>query len=671
MRVNIQTIDRDIIRGPGHNYVWTTINSLKNSDWKDSGGGATLCVGSFDSEYLNGSGLEVLPWDEDSDKDAKSGETSDLRRLLNCLNYVRSMRHGEGDVVVLEDDVLMCPDWLGALRKAIEEIKSDRYIITLYSPISLADPTLDRGPNHRSYPAEHFYGTQAMYYPKSVKNEVADFIHERRRSGYAPDLIVKQWALANKCLYALQGSVVEHVGDFSSVRADFTSCIHSAWNLLCDAAEATEAAHGANKVLYVFFAHREILEAARARASATMDQIGLDDFVVVCGSAETKYEEATKTLFVECNDNYEGMPGKVVKAMAFLADSEKFNIYGHFVKLGANAVVKKPIVGDVIKGLDYGGVINEGEGNRRWHLGLCDPSSPFNFKPYEGVYVPWCDGNIGYVLSRRSIDAIKHLPVPPDQIYEDLCVAIMLREKGIRPSWFECRSHFRESPLKIRKIETIASDKVGIVMPIFNRSEYLKECLDSLSKTKICGNVLVMVDDGSSDPRVRGLVEGFQMEGLEIHKLYKKKNVGMWNSFIIGFDLIAEKHPEINVYATLDSDTIHKPEWLEKTLQLYKSMYECVVTGFNTPVHRTIISNSEYCEKASAGGINLMFSRKTNFRTLRGILGQNKNGWDGEFCIACKNKGIRILCTKPSVIQHIGRHGLNSQGHRWDRAEDF
>ena len=269
MTVNIITIDRDKIRGPGHNYVWSTIRSLKGSEWAGSGDRATLCVGSRDTKYLDGCGLDILEWDEESQKELESAKDCDPVRLALCLNYERALRHGSGGVVILEDDVNLCPDWSSRLDSAIKEIPSERYILALYSPVDLSDERLRRGDNHRSYPAADFYGTQAMYYPECVRLEIADFLHERRRSGYAADIIIKQWAVANQCLYALSGSVAEHAGNFSSIRSDFNSCIHGAWNLLCDPRDTLPT--GCNKVLYMFVAHREILDAARSRVSASMD----------------------------------------------------------------------------------------------------------------------------------------------------------------------------------------------------------------------------------------------------------------------------------------------------------------------------------------------------------------------------------------------------------------
>lgn len=215
MRINLITLNRH-----PNNYINNTIESLKQSDWSEFRYCVTLCAGSDDISHIQNSEFDILPWREETPKE---------KRVGFCLNYVRALRHGFGDVVILEDDILLCPKWMEELHKAIAEINLDRYVLALYSPINLSNECFDRGKHYRSYFAPSFFGTQAMYYPESVRYEIADFIYANRYRKPG-DLLISEWANTNNCLYALQGSVAQHMGKISTGVA---GCDHSAWNLMC------------------------------------------------------------------------------------------------------------------------------------------------------------------------------------------------------------------------------------------------------------------------------------------------------------------------------------------------------------------------------------------------------------------------------------------------------
>lgn len=215
MKINIITLDR-----APHNYIANTIAALRASDWQKYQYPVTLCAGSADTAYLNEFNFDILPWRE---------QAPESKYVGFCMNYVRALRFGFGGVIVLEDDVTVCPDWLEKLNSAVAEIPFERYVLALYSPNNLGHAAFDRGTHYRSYFAGSFYGTQAMYFPESVRYELADYIYANRtrRPG---DLLIGEWANKHNCLYALQGSVAQHNG---RVTTGVAGSYHRAWNLLC------------------------------------------------------------------------------------------------------------------------------------------------------------------------------------------------------------------------------------------------------------------------------------------------------------------------------------------------------------------------------------------------------------------------------------------------------
>ena len=67
--------------------------------------------------------------------------------------------------------------------------------------------------------------------------------------------------------------------------------------------------------------------------------LNCDNFIIVCGSDETKLSIKEKLLFIECNDNYEGLPEKIIKTFSFITKNSNFNNYTHFCKLDEDMII--------------------------------------------------------------------------------------------------------------------------------------------------------------------------------------------------------------------------------------------------------------------------------------------------------------------------------------------
>lgn len=48
-----------------------------------------------------------------------------------------------------------------------------------------------------------------------------------------------------------------------------------------------------------------------------------------------------------------------------------------------------------------------------------------------------------------------------------------------------------------------------------------------------------------------------------------------------------------------------------------------------------------------------------------------KNQWDWALVRLMNDDNLPLICTKPSVVQHIGFVGMNSKKHGFDVADDF
>lgn len=214
----------------------------------------------------------------------------------------------------------------------------------------------------------------------------------------------------------------------------------------------------------------------------------------------------------------------------------------------------------------------------------------------------------------------------------------------------------------------------GVVIPVFNRPDYVKRCLNTLENSNLNNLAIVLVDDNSLN-ETKDLVQSFSHPNV-VYKIFKPANKGMHDSFVKGFDYLINNYDTIKYLITLDSDTIHKPNWFQEMLHIYNKYskeHDIIVTGFNTvPSHKILKTNDDHYIKQSCGGVSMMFNKKMYNEFIKNSFLRTRNGWDWDVMKHCETKNIPIICTKPSVIQHIGARGIHSSSDgKYDIALDF
>ena len=93
-----------------------------------------------------------------------------------------------------------------------------------------------------------------------------------------------------------------------------------------------------------------------------------------------------------------------------------------------------------------------------------------------------------------------------------------------------------------------------------------------------------------------------------------------------------------------------------------------IVTGYDSNQHQTI-EKREYGIKESLGGCHMTFRSKDYVDYLRYTLISHK--WDTNIYIQASRLGGKLICTIPSVIQHIGCESSVREGNNKDKANDF
>lgn len=218
--------------------------------------------------------------------------------------------------------------------------------------------------------------------------------------------------------------------------------------------------------------------------------------------------------------------------------------------------------------------------------------------------------------------------------------------------------------------------KTALIIPIFNRPEYVAQCFDSLKKADLKDTSVILIDDGSTDKRTKQLIAEFNINGVPILK-YEQANAGVKEALLFGFRL-ARQYFNPEYYINLDSDAIVKPDFIQKLVDLKKRFPENIVSGFNSMTknrdgserHIVIKDEEDHCFKKSIGGINMVFNEAqiTSVYTKLQLAGN----WDHELSKEMEADGFPMICLKPSVVQHIGAR--SSMGHNHDKpdiAEDF
>jgi len=205
-------------------------------------------------------------------------------------------------------------------------------------------------------------------------------------------------------------------------------------------------------------------------------------------------------------------------------------------------------------------------------------------------------------------------------------------------------------------------NKVALVIPVYNRPEYVKQCFESLTALTVKPDMVVIVDDGSTEIMPehpwRSLVkeQGYiwRMLGTN-HGVKHALMIGIEDAITAGADLII----------TLDSDTLVKPDFIERLVRLHDRQ-KMIVSGFNNPKEKIIKLLDSCAVKAHANGINMCFNREQYEKHIKPALQAKSGNWD---YMASESAGS-VAITIPSCVQHIGLK--SSMGHIGaDVAHDF
>lgn len=211
--------------------------------------------------------------------------------------------------------------------------------------------------------------------------------------------------------------------------------------------------------------------------------------------------------------------------------------------------------------------------------------------------------------------------------------------------------------------------KIGILVPVFNRPNYLKECLWSLERLQLPEtHQILIINDRSTDLAVSQLLNDYFRKNENIQTIRMRtndNNIGVKKTLLSGYDaLFAQGFTHI---INFDSDTLIKPNAVTELIKHY--IPGTLLTGFHCTTmgrHKIIEETDTMYKKQSVGGINFCVDRVAYERYIKPAL-QEPSNWDHVACL----KSDGAYCLKQSVVQHIGIE--SSLGHHDypDVADDF
>lgn len=116
-------------------------------------------------------------------------------------------------------------------------------------------------------------------------------------------------------------------------------------------------------------------------------------------------------------------------------------------------------------------------------------------------------------------------------------------------------------------------NKISIIIPIYNASKYLKECLDSIINQTYSNLEIILIDDGSNDNSYDICKEYAKKDKRIILK--KKNNEGVSATRNLGIEICTGKY-----ILFIDSDDYCNENMIEKILYNFQN-YDLIIWGYN------------------------------------------------------------------------------------------
>ena len=224
--------------------------------------------------------------------------------------------------------------------------------------------------------------------------------------------------------------------------------------------------------------------------------------------------------------------------------------------------------------------------------------------------------------------------------------------------------------------------RVAILIPTYNRPEYLKKCLNSLEKTFLKkGTLIYIIDDSSTNDETIELIKNFKKKNCEIKRVFKEENTGVQDSLLNSIEYCFNN--EYDYIIILNSDIIVN-NYFYDMMVYYKELFpNNIISGFNTLTlgesgkerHPIIYDGEFYVKKKTGGapclGLDKKIYEKYFKETLVEYQKNRRSAYDTAATRKASDNGCDVICIVPSVAEHIGFDSTMKHTFNPDISVDF
>jgi GT2 family glycosyltransferase len=188
---------------------------------------------------------------------------------------------------------------------------------------------------------------------------------------------------------------------------------------------------------------------------------------------------------------------------------------------------------------------------------------------------------------------------------------------------------------------------VGIIIPTYNRLEFLTQCIDSIRQNCNISHEVIVVDGGSTD----GTIEYLKSQ-QDIQSIFEGELTGAVNACNAGFSASVADY-----VCTLNDDCLLNPNGLKTAAEVLRDNSEIGLVGL-----KTFEPGSENTEAAYIGGVGALGFVTQNFFLVRRDLLNKLGGFstdykmygsDIDLTASVMSSGFKVATTKVIVQRHM------------------
>ena len=223
-------------------------------------------------------------------------------------------------------------------------------------------------------------------------------------------------------------------------------------------------------------------------------------------------------------------------------------------------------------------------------------------------------------------------------------------------------------------------DTIQVAIRSYNRPKYLQETLDSISKSDLDRtNKIIIFDDGSNDKETLDILKRYDNNDSDnkYKVIYSEKNYGCTQSYLNLLKYI-KQNIKTDYVCIVDNDIHVNKNWLNNLHSTYKEAEETlktsniVLSGFsptNTHQYKSdqVKMYKNFHLQYSVGAVCYFF----NYDYMGTIYKGWDEGQDWGISRIIKRLGQNLAVLNKGVVNHIGMHGINSSGTRYDYDKNF